>query len=44
MSHGLKIDYEALGLRPNWGLVKDAKIDGRIKYARIFIRRRRPAA
>lgn len=39
-----KIDYEALGLRPDWGLVKDAKIDGQAKYARIFIRRRRPAA
>ncbi len=38
-----EVDYEALGLPKDWGLVKDAKIAGQAKYARIFIRRR-PAA
>lgn len=38
-----EIDYEALGLRSDWGLIKDTRIDGQKKYARIFIRRRSSA-
>lgn len=38
-----EVDYEALGLPKDWGLVKGARLGGQAKYARIFIRRR-PAA